>query len=990
VVAAAALGASCCAVNGLYEDEAGLNDWHLKHVGKVQDVAFMGNRAVVVSEESVVAAIEKDGELAWREVLPTGFSAEVTSGGFAALAVQRKLVVTLSKDGCSLKAWEAQFGGLKWQKNLCAKSAEDNAMNIFLVEDLSKDNVEDVVVVGAWGISVHSGFNGDVVTTWSSPRDVVVKGVFPLKDGAALAYGVSKAGSLVAYEISLTGPTEKEEQRVLIEKVGESQVVAGSLLLVENLKTGKVATCDFASQKCTDSQVAASDGLSSVGDVSAPFVKIGDKIFSTVTKKLASVANVDAMSHVAAARIYGSESDAASQLVTLKQQQSAGQCGSVESVEWHDVASGNKHVVEFPEPLGRNGERGAIEQVKLQAAAVASTGGYSARIMVRFEDESIVLVQLRVPSTGAEVGTSVLYVREEALANVVQVGSVELSATVNDQYDQFAEQVANVFTQGNPVSIFLFRLQDQTRALRTQFVSLFSTVVDFAKRAIESRGEIFTSQQTQAYSGSALSAFGFRRGLLLQTKSGKVFLVNSVSGDIIYGVFDPKYRSSTSMFVTRSHSAGTSHPAEVVFVNTKTGYVTWRNALTGAVLSSKDTGKPIVEVVHVSSEQVHKALLESGHDSEHLDKEDVAPAGFLVVIDESLKWQTYPEEKQEWLVSHGSILNRLHAIHLDENVKSLTGYAFGKDGTASEMWSLVIPKDDQLLQVKSHVHGAVNNPGVIRSDLSLLVKYLNPNMLMFATLNPAGDLLVNVVDGVSGRILKRFSHKNCKGPVHSVLFDNTLIYSYWNVAARRNEVSVVGLFEGEINKRELNMWSSRDDDAVGAKRSFSSFDLEQPTVSQRTYFVENSIAAMGVTGSRLGISSRRVFFGLESGSINMQMSQFLDSRRPPTLTDADKVLGMTQYFPQLPIIATHTISYNLTVERINAIHSFPTKLESTTLVLSTGLDLFFARVMPSKGFDVLNEDFSYFLLVLMVAGLMLAMIVLNRLVKDRKLSTAWK
>lgn len=57
----------------------------------------------------------------------------------------------------------------------------------------------------------------------------------------------------------------------------------------------------------------------------------------------------------------------------------------------------------------------------------------------------------------------------------------------------------------------------------------------------------------------------------------------------------------------------------------------------------------------------------------------------------------------------------------------------------------------------------------------------------------------------------------------------------------------------------------------------------------------------------------------------------------------------------------------------------PANLESTTLLLSRGLDLFFTRVQPSKSFDLLPDDFPYALLVLVTGALIAGAFILRRM-----------
>ena len=48
---------------------------------------------------------------------------------------------------------------------------------------------------------------------------------------------------------------------------------------------------------------------------------------------------------------------------------------------------------------------------------------------------------------------------------------------------------------------------------------------------------------------------------------------------------------------------------------------------------------------------------------------------------------------------------------------------------------------------------------------------------------------------------------------------------------------------------------------------------------------------------------------------------------------------------------------------VRGIQTAPTFVESTSMVLVYGLDLFFTRVTPSQTFDLLNDEFQYLPLV---------------------------
>ena len=64
-------------------------------------------------------------------------------------------------------------------------------------------------------------------------------------------------------------------------------------------------------------------------------------------------------------------------------------------------------------------------------------------------------------------------------------------------------------------------------------------------------------------------------------------------------------------------------------------------------------------------------------------------------------------------------------------------------------------------------------------------------------------------------------------------------------------------------------------------------------------------------------------------------------------------------------------------------------LESTSLVLASGLDLFFTRVAPSGSFDVLSEGFNKTQLLATISALAIGLIVLRPIVRRKVLKQRW-
>lgn len=78
------------------------------------------------------------------------------------------------------------------------------------------------------------------------------------------------------------------------------------------------------------------------------------------------------------------------------------------------------------------------------------------------------------------------------------------------------------------------------------------------------------------------------------------------------------------------------------------------------------------------------------------------------------------------------------------------------------------------------------------------------------------------------------------------------------------------------------------------------------------------------------------------------------------------------------------------VARINRILTAPARLESTSLVLASGLDLFYTRWAPSKSYDLLPPDFDYLLLSAIVASLSVGAAMLRTASERQDIASRWK
>lgn len=133
-----------------------------------------------------------------------------------------------------------------------------------------------------------------------------------------------------------------------------------------------------------------------------------------------------------------------------------------------------------------------------------------------------------------------------------------------------------------------------------------------------------------------------------------------------------------------------------------------------------------------------------------------------------------------------------------------------------------------------------------------------------------------------------------------------------------------------------------------------------------------------------------ILVGLSSGAIAEMSWALLDPRRPVTSPEKAREEGIIPYMPELPMPHEILVNYNQTIANLKGIHTAPSGLESTCLVFAHGLDIFVTRVAPSKTFDLLKEDFDYFLITVVLVLLTSTSYVVKHLASKKAIKQAWK
>lgn len=137
-------------------------------------------------------------------------------------------------------------------------------------------------------------------------------------------------------------------------------------------------------------------------------------------------------------------------------------------------------------------------------------------------------------------------------------------------------------------------------------------------------------------------------------------------------------------------------------------------------------------------------------------------------------------------------------------------------------WSIVVG-DSKSRRVVAFAQQTIRDyrtelPAEARGDDSLAVKYLHPHLAAVALFTShsndesddveksavSGSLEVLLLDTVTGHVLSSNKHTKTTDEVSMVLKGHQLVYTFWSIVARRQEVVASWMFAGEIGKKELS------------------------------------------------------------------------------------------------------------------------------------------------------------------------------------------
>ncbi|XP_076656001.1 ER membrane protein complex subunit 1 isoform X4 [Halictus rubicundus] len=568
--------------------------------------------------------------------------------------------------------------------------------------------------------------------------------------------------------------------------------------------------------------------------------------------------------------------------------------------------------------------------------------GITCRHLLCSEDHSVALLQ----------HNKLIWTREEALASIVAVEIIELPMSDREQAieTEFDQKERDV------LSMMIRRVGSQFKQAKAFVQSILS----------------ITPQPSNQRTDLVRDKFGLHKMIVLVTSTGKLYGIETRKGEIIWQLRVPSIRG----FVKRSSTI-------VLYVQRGSRHFPYPPQCT-LLAEDRKTGEGVLYTFNPITGQPLDGLIKLGYKIKQSMLLHVTTDDFLriiLILDNQDKPHVYPEGATAMAASLGK---NIYMFTADQTTGVLSGFSLSYSTTqeliAHKVWELLLSPENQKIThvVSKNPIERVHSQGRVLSDRSVLYKYINPNLVAIVTegvgYTNKNTLNLYLLDAVSGAMIFSIIHKRVRGPVHVVHSENWIVYSYFNEKSRRTEIASLELYEGKVQSNTT---------------VFSSLcTTKLPIVERQAFIFPAAIESMRETITEKGITSKHIIVALANGGVLELPWKMVDPRRP--INPEVREEGVIPYMPEIPIHMDAIINYNQSVFRVSGVHTSPSGLESTCLVFVHGLDLFYTRVAPSKTFDVLKEDFDYYLIVIVLAGLLISSYVTKKLASQKAQKQAWK
>ncbi|KDQ19878.1 hypothetical protein BOTBODRAFT_27299 [Botryobasidium botryosum FD-172 SS1] len=960
-------------------------DWHQDHIGiplvdriSTAPVFYRppaGNTSIITATRSnVLASLNpENGDIVWRHVLEE-------DDPISSFQCDENTVTALSGPGGStLRMFEISTGQLLWETRLhnsalgLLSDPRDLASHVHVVPG----GLSDVLVLtNAHEVRKISGATGEVLWHWSSEdrASLVLFSRITATPSAVFVVGLTK--SFASYTIQIVQLDLQTGLPLAVKDVHSSVTSVADVLGPLSHET--LSTVVWLENGILKT-VALTPGLKSL----SPAISKGPQYRKLVDVGMEAHGAFAAIDEDGNAHVLNVKENDAGSLVVGSFERNAG-------VEGDDLSFVSGGVDEHGEPYvarlqwspNRSASVRFVSGIKIgssisaqQIPIDASQNGEitHATFHVERQGEEAIARALVTTSTGAIQlwqQNEAKWTREESLSEIQAIEFLDLPE----------QKVLASEHQGEQGGA-LHRFQKQVIDLQ----NLPSFIIRFAKRFVTGSYAHISDATDGSTEGTLWrDTFGFKKIIVAVTSTGKVFGIESGRGHIVWSqrLESITGLANAKLFVTQDFISGSSAEVTIVVERSmesgKTSVAAFcLDALTGNFV----TGTPAAGAEMFAGSLADARLVRDENNT-------------VIVVDHESQVYTYPPQALS-----PSIVSRLYLPLRTgpPQQQRLTGFkiAPSSSGAGSPLktypsWSTAFPPNEEIMSVTKRDSGPVASFGKGMGDRTTLYKYLNPHLLAVTTaaVPDRHRCSVYLVDTVKGTILfhAQTSTKGRACDIRVAFTENWLVYQYYDdtlegvEAAKGYRVVSVELYEG----------SGKNDKTSSSDSSSFTYDSSELTVYHQSFVVPYGVTAMAMTSTRFGITTKDLIVANTKDQIQLYARRFLDPRRPhgkPTAEEQEEMLF--PYDPLLPDSPQQVLSRHYQIARTRNIITSPALLESTSLVLAYGLDLFMTRVTPSGTFDVLSDSFNKAQLVLVIFGLGAAILLVRPMVRKNQLKQRW-
>eukprot|EP00887_Chlorella_sp_A99_P006353 scaffold3.g6353.t1 len=965
---------AACA-SAVYEDQAGRFDWLRQHVGRVSLATLAARprpRLVVASEAGVVAALStKDGSLLWRKVL------DEQLGPPTHLEVAGSRVAVLADEGRLLQAYDLESGRLLWSWPLFGAGERASLLgasqpSMTVLDGTSKlvvalgNTLQVIALDRGRQLSVRvlaEGAAGGATRLYSEAQRVWAATLLPSGTEVAVA-ALSPSDGSTAQQARLQSPVALSAASLTVSSAAVAALSAdGEQLCTGPATGGGQLACQPLARLLPGGASAAGAALLQGG---APaHLTLQTASGAALVRLEGGAASVThyAAGATATAPALPATGDVVAGLAT------PGADGvHLALVSATDGGALEQGTVAQLQPRRVDGSLVGVDRLFL--GAFKRAGGEAFRLLVVLANDNLALAP---PAPAAAPA----WVRHEALAAVADSLFVDLPASTPEIEAQWLASQPSLAQS----------MQVQALILKAQ-MRLATPEEAAAVEAHRAR----TSDRLRP----TRDPDGFRKQIVVLTRGGVVAALHNGDGRLLwtldFGGGGPRAAPPRRLAPWRvPHRVG--EDIQVVAFGPAAAHVI--NAHTGSLVASLPLpGGPGAEVlplpapVHDDSSDQHAFVV--------VPPGGAAPAALL-------------PDTPATRAAYEAARPRVAFWRVDASGGRVVGLGLSPAGAPEERWSVAAapPGSGQaILAVAAQPAGeAVNSYARVTGTGALKFKLLDPNKLLVAAGAPQGQpaarpaLSVLLLDAVTGRVL----------------------------ASQRHEFSSIEVFDASPHDLRVSELAFRDTNFTA-----SSWDA----VRTDSYFTKLPAAVMGLTRTARGVTAKQILLGSVAGArggsgagvvergpacmrcplfgvltqphsspchlsspagqVYMLDRRLLDPARPRLapgqkgLSPEQAAEGLPPHAPDLPLTGQAFATLDKRVARLHGVATEPAVLESTSLMFAYGLDHFYTRLLPSRQFDMVPDDFPYALLVLVVAGLSVACLVLRRLSGGRALKRLWQ